>query len=578
MGDGAALLRITRDSEGEMELSKIDVPKTPNLEDSIRRIEGERYRASDWPGYGLKKSAYDAISAAGPKDVWITIAGGGSAHFNGTSWRLEKASGTALMHDERGRTWMAGGGDQGAKAAPVIFEKRGGEVVSESGPALPNAGRIGALARQGDQVWAAGNSGALLVSKAGGPFVAVEPPDDKREDFKALWLDPKGTAGFLLGTNVYRKVGERFEEKLELPGGANDLWSASGGHSVWAVGFWPYRLQNGKFSRVPIEGYRAGDDLTLGLFEDRFEAVDGIASNDVWMVGAFGGVFRFDGTALKEVFPRETEAHLVGLEWTGERAWTAATRDGKMLSGTLDTDRISAEASPLEDAETFQKLLSGDFVMAWCSKVRVRVGATWKELPAAPSCVKRVAGVGPDDFWAMGGGLLEEKHVWRFKKGKWRAVPTGVDARLYDVAVAADGTAFIGGDGVLFRLAGGGLEIVARDAQARFRAVAIKSATDVWIGGGSDDFDGGVFHWDGKRLERFPKAAASTLSSIAFDAAGNLWAVGIDGVAARYDGKTFVPLATGTRERLEHLLIHPSGVMLVAGEGGTLLRRDPPKP
>jgi hypothetical protein len=312
-----------------------------------------------------------------------------------------------------------------------------------------------------------------------------------------------------------------------------------------------------------------------GSGEYRFGAVDGIEPNDVWMVGAYGGVFRFDGTALKEVFPRETEADIVGLEWTGERSWTAATRDGKVLSGTLDTDRISAEASPLEEALTFQRLLSGDFVMAWCSKVRVRVGATWKELPAAPSCVRRVAGVGPDDFWAIGGGSLEEKEVWRFKKGKWRAVRTGVDTRVNGISVAADGTAWIGGDGVLFRSAGERLEVVARDEQARFRAVAIKSATDVWIGGGSDDFHGGVFHWDGKRLERFPKAAANHLSSIAFDAAGNLWAVGNDGVASRYDGKTFVPLATGTREDLRHLLIHPSGVMLVAGEGGTLLRRDP---
>lgn len=587
VGDDATILRIVRQDGQEPELSTITVPKTPTFADTVESIDGRSYNPAEWPGASLMKSDYEAISALGPTDVWIAVGGGHAAFWGGKSWHIEEmpslgGAGDAFMRDAEGRIWMSGALGAGLfskEQRPVIYDTSGGGIDSSKGPKIPSSKRIRAIARQGDEVWAAGFDGALFVSKKGGAFVGIPPPEKERENFWGLWLDREGKTGFLLGDNVYRKVGGRFEDKIDLAGTAYDIWSAPGGRSVWAVGFWAYRLQGSAFTKFPIEGYRAGDDSVVSFGESRFEAVDGRDSDDVWMAGAMGGIYHFDGKALKELFPRETDGDIVGIEWSGDRAWLAATNDGKLLSGGLDKDTIKAEPAPMKRPMTLRKLLSGELILASCREVYVKSASGWKELPKPPGCISRIAGLGPDDMWAIGSADLVDGFAWRFKKGKWTRIHTGIEKDLYDVAVASDGTAWIGGDGILFRSSGDSLKTIARHEYDEYRAIALKDADDAWIACDSNEIGsaGLVVHWNGKKLERFEKIAGNFLDAIAVGAGGEIWVAGLSGVGARYDGTKFEPIATGTGETLRRFLIHPSGTMLAVGAGGTILRRDPPK-
>jgi hypothetical protein len=588
VGDEGTILRIVRGEKGERKLSTISVPKTPTFADTVEEIDGSSYNPADWPGASIMKSDYDAISALGPNDVWIAIGGGNAAFWGGKAWHIEEmpslgGAGDAFMRDERGRIWMSGALGAGLfskEQRPMIYDTSGGDVDSSKGPKIPTSKRIRAIARQGDEVWAAGFDGALFVSKKGEAFVPVPVPDQERENFWGLWLDQESKTGFLLGNDVYRKTGDRFDDKLDLEDTAYDIWSAPGGRSVWAVGWWAHRLQGGAFVKVPIEGYRAGDDSVVSLGASRFEAVDGRDSADVWMAGAMGGIYHFDGTSLKELFPRETDEEIAGIEWTSDRSWVAATGDGKLLSGTLDTDEITAEPSPMKDIWTLRKLASGDLIMASCRDIQVKSASGWKALPEPPGCVKEIGGLRPDDLWAVGSKNLVDGFVWRFKRGAWARIHTGLEKELYDVAVASDGTAWIGGEGVLFRSSGDALKTIARHEYDDYRAIALKSADDVWIAGDSNEIGsaGVALHWNGKKLERHERLTGNFLDAIAFGSGGEIWAVGLGGVGARYDGSRFTPIATGTDQTLERLLVHSSGTVLAVGRGGTLLRRDPPKP
>ncbi len=582
-GESGTLVRIER-TAGKLELSKIEVPKTPTLLDTVREIDGRSFDPAQWPGAGLMQSDFDAISAASATDVWIAIGEGNAfAHWNGTTWTVEDmpsfAGGDALMRDERGHMWFGGALGAGLFSASqelLVYESKDGRPTPSKGPKVPTKKRLRALAKQGDDVWAAGFDGALFRAKKGAPFQAVPVPGDLRESFWDLWLDPTGSAGYLLGDSVYRKRGDKFDEKLELRGTAYDLWAAPGGTPVWAVGFWAYRSEGEAFTQIPIRDYRGSSDSVVSLLESRFQGVDGRSADDVWMVGAMGGIYHYDGVALREPFPRQTDDDIVGIEWTSDRAFVAATGDGKLLAGSLDSDEITFELTPMKDMRSFRKLPSGDVVAAYCSDVQIRSAAGWKALKAVPGCVRRVAGRGPDDLWAIGTKDLDDGYVWRFKNGKWSRVVTGLDKELYDVAVAPDGTAWIGGDGVLFRSSGDSLAVVARHEYDEYRALAVKSADDVWIAGDSNEIGsaGLVVHWTGKKLERFERVAGNFLDAIALGPSGEIWVAGLGGVGARFDGSKFTPIATGTDKGLEHLLLHPNGTLLAGGDGATLLRRD----
>jgi len=103
----------------------------------------------------------------------------------------------------------------------------------------------------------------------------------------------------------------------------------------------------------------------------------------------------------------------------------------------------------------------------------VRIGATWKQLPA--SVVVRV-----------GGPVRPEV--------RWRLVPTGVTADLLAAAAAPDGSTWaVGTGGTVIRLAHGAWVPVPSGTTADLRAVWA-SATSVYVAGKA----GTVLRWDGR--------------------------------------------------------------------------------
>jgi hypothetical protein len=109
-----------------------------------------------------------------------------------------------------------------------------------------------------------------------------------------------------------------------------------------------------------------------------------------------------------------------------------------------------------------------------------------------------------------------------------------------------------------------------------YRGIAIRAPNDVWFATDANEIGaaGTLVHWDGRKLHRLDHLAANFLSAVAALPDGSVWAVGLGGVTTYSpDGKVFRPAQLGAHATLEHLIAHPSGALLAAGDHGAILQR-----
>ncbi len=592
VGDHGTVLRIDRTPTGPT-LTRITVPAVPTVAsvfDALDRSMGSTNASPssvEFPGSQYMPLGFESIAATGPKDVWLALGTESLARWDGAAWTWHKDSdtdaGDALMLDAAGELWTWGGFGMvfGATGhAPRILGKTSGTWTFRDGPVAVGEKRVRSLARQGEDVWAAGFDGALLRSHAGAPFEQRKPPGDDRESFWSLWLDETGTAG-LLGAqrSVYVKRGDTFVPGPETGGSVADVFGFPGGEPAWVVGDEAQILKGGVLTTVPIADYKPPDSLVFRLDGERIEAVHGRSPDDVWMVGAAGLILHWDGAELRELMPRVTEQSVVGLVWEGEEGWMAATSDGQLIHGTLGEGITSVEKGPVNSPDSLIRLASGEVLLhALCDDLFVQTSGGWRQLPEPAGCVKHVAGLSSKDLWGAGSSDLVDGKVYRLKGNKWTEVLVPTEMELYAVAVEADGTAWIGGDRVLLRAPQGkNLAITVTHEFDEYRGLAIAGPGDLWIAGNSTEIGsaGMILRWSGGALARHDNLTANYLRDLTTTPDGQVWAVGLGGVAARSTKSGFEAVDTGTGATLDHIYAHPNGTLIAIGDDGAILQRTP---
>jgi hypothetical protein len=585
VGNNAALWRIARGS-GAPTVTKITVPDVPTVGSVFDGIEAGG--SKDFPGTDMMKLDFEGIEARDRNDMWIAIAEQELVHWDGKAWRhykYETGGGEELMVGPDGKLWAAGelGGGLFSKSQnPLIFN--GKELVS--GPDIPSDGHIRAIAWQGKDVWVAGFYGLLFRSRAGKKFEKVAMPEDWSYD--AMWLDHDGSAGYLVGDGrVFARKGDGFVEEPKLSeavkGSLKAVHAFGDGEPAWLVGDHAWLLQGGEVKQVPIDGFTEGN--VLALDEDRFEAVHGRSPDDVWMVGRAGMIAHYDGKTLSQLFPRYTEEDIEGLAWLGDDRWLAVAGDGTLLTGTLAKGVTGREESPFEKPDKPRVLATtraGELILAGCHTEMFKRDkrGTWTKLPKLDGCVSDVHGKDADHLWAVGSNDLVDGKAWRLTDGKWIEVPTGMGEHddLRDVEVAENGDVWLAGRLTLLVAKGGSAKLttVSKHEYDDYRGIAIRAPDDVWIATDANEIGaaGTLVHWNGKQLERFDHLTANFLSAVVALPDGSVWAVGLGGVATHSkDGKTFKPAELGAHSTLDHLIVHPSGALLAAGQFGAILQR-----
>ncbi len=589
VGDGATLLRIVRGDNGARRVSQISVPKVPTVGSIFAEIEG-RPVDDDFPGSATMFLDFESLIATNANDVWIAIGERELVHWDGKQWRhkrfAEAYRGEEFMFGADGKIWTVGAIALSETQHPQVLDPGHPGEGFANGPLIPSDGHMRAIAWQGQDVWVAGFYGNLFRSRGGQAFQPMTMPHDG-ESYEAMWLDPEGNAGYLIGDRgLYERSGAGFvmaHENRDL----EDVVSFSGGEPVFAVGRWVWRIEGGKLVELAIDEYEPKRDLISSYAAERIEAVHALTPDDVWMVGRAGMILHYDGDKLRELFPRVIEDDIEGAVWTGEDTWLASSGKGMLLSGTMGTGITSHVQAPIDDVTVVTKTLKGDILLAGCHEdILVREGTqdalTWNKVPKLEACIRGLHGTDRNNLWAVGSEEGKDGRAWHLEGGVWTEVATGMGEYddLNAVAVAKNGDVWLAGNSALFLAKGGGKLIrIAKHPYDDYKHIAIRAPDDIWIATDANDIGsaGTLLHWNGKKLERHDKLTANYLSAVVALDSGEVWAVGLGGVATRRGPKgVFRPLDTRTDRSLDHVLAHPSGRLVVFGQYGAILEVDPP--
>ncbi|MFT3698609.1 MAG: hypothetical protein QM831_36020 [Kofleriaceae bacterium] len=567
-------------------VSRIVIPKLPTFADTFEQIE--KGSTKDFPGTQLMKDALDGVVVSG-KDVWVAVGESHLAHFDGIAWSVveqgKDRGGEELALAADGRLWITGATAAGTFSGhqnPWIWDPQKKTFVD--GPDLPGEHMRG-IAAQGDDIWVDGYNGSLYRSRKGGPFTRMSTADDK-EDYNGLWLDPKGTSGYVLRrSDVLEKTGDTFAPIALPPGTHGVLETVFGiGGEAWVAGDELFhRTSGGAFEEVDIADTQEAGKGVLSLGASRIEAVHGRAANDVWMVGRGGGIYHYDGKVVRSREPRFAEDRVIGLAWLDDTTWTAWTADNVILEGNTTGVTKHVAGPPLERIDTpdaFTALASGELAVATCSTVFARAtSGAWKAIRTlkVAGCIHGLVGTDREHLWVVTDEFDAGGHLWRLVNGAPSEVKLGLakDQHAFSIATAPDGSVWVGAEGAVFHVVNGAAKRFAVRKRDDVKGISIRGPNDVWFAIDAHDIGAGgaVAHWNGTKLERIGKLAANALDTVVALPDGNVWAFGLGGVATHStDGKTFTPFDLGGAPGILASAAR-NGTIAIGGEYGAVMIR-----
>lgn len=287
----------------------------------------------------------------------------------------------------------------------------------------------------------------------------------------------------------------------------------------------------------------AEEGATPPLSASGLRAVWGSSAEDVWVVGADGVIFHFDGESWLP-FESGTRQDLQAVHGTGPSdAW--AVGDDTLLhwDGEVWTEQ-------LPDVELFEMLLG-----VWCE----RPGKVWMSGVATDvnQGVMRFFDGGTEGRW-------EEEGVWEV------AVANG-STSLWDVWGAGpteiwSGGTSAGGGGFVVHGGGQAFDLVGYSGGAA-RAIWGTAGNDVWIA----PYEGAMHHWDGVAWTPSPGVEVQNLIGVGGSARDDAWAVGLDGAIFHWDGASWESSFVETGRHLSSVWAAARDDAWIAGAEGTLL-------
>ena len=212
-----------------------------------------------------------------------------------------------------------------------------------------------------------------------------------------------------------------------------------------------------------------------------------VSENNVWMVGNYGTVARFDGKSWTAQKLDRVDYDLKYLAAQGDKAWIAGSR------GTLhhfDGRTWTAISIPgLADSHLSDLFVGSpsDIHVVACRKydevptIARFNGTSWTLARVGkPGCFLQVRGSGPDNIWAVGFEKKRSGEVGQaahFDGTRWVEAPLPSDAPLAAVAVVNRSLAWaVGGRGTILRWDGRAWQN--SDSGVRFELTAVFAGSD----------------------------------------------------------------------------------------------------
>jgi hypothetical protein len=295
-------------------------------------------------------------------------------------------------------------------------------------------------------------------------------------------------------------------------------------------------------------------------------AVWGASSTDVFAVGLFGTIARFDGVRWTVVRGRDfAEPVLYGVGGAGPDHVFAVGSGGAILrfDGTAWTGMASGTSASLR--AVWAASPTDLFAVGDSGTVLRFDGTGWRPIASGTTeHLTDVWGTSPTDVYAVGsrGTLLH------FDGSRWTTLPSGTRAALLAIRGVGPGELIaVGTAGTIVRVAGGRGTVVESGAALH----------GVW-GTAESVFAVGAL---GLALQRGPGAwrvldtgTDATLYGVWASSDRDVFAVGAGGTILRYDGSTWRPMASGTGRTLRAVRGVSSSEVYAVGADGTVLRFD----
>ncbi len=397
-----------------------------------------------------------------------------------------------------------------------------------------------------EDVWAAGARGTLLHFNGTGWAMV---PSGTSEALTAIW-GSAATDLWALGSGVLlhydgkkwspasTKIGRR--SNVMWGTGASDVWVATSGklqrwnglrwepqpgfdelslldlkgtsaQDVWALAFQPRQAPLSGLVVMHWNGSRwAREVLPLAVMSARLLA---LGPDDVWIAAEGRHLFHFDGKAWKRAAPPLPQlSAIAGIKGHGV---FLASSTGKIARWEVGSWAELPSPGPRAILDMWAAAEDDIWAVGEGGAMARWNGRAWTSLaPLSGRDLEAVSGSSLDEVWAVGDGV-----VLRRREGVWSqgpAVPG--EPELTSVAVEGPERVWAVGDGALYRLEDGAWKRE-QAVPGSYRAVC-RIQSEVWAVG----TEGLAARWDGSKFLRMETGTAIDLTSVAATSPRDLWA------------------------------------------------------
>jgi signal transduction histidine kinase/ligand-binding sensor domain-containing protein len=578
----------------------------------------EIFHASIWTiANGLPQGSINDLLQTSDGALWIATFGG-LLRFDGIEFKvydLENVPGmpsnrvTALAPEEQGGLWLA------LQSGYVVRFRDGQALALETLPA-PHSEPVALLAPPDGSLWVQGLAGEVLRLAAG--HWSLLAPSGSVGSYEGLCLNRDGSVSAAEGFELLTFEPDGSErERLRAPARICSL--ATGDD----VGPW-VGLQDG-LAHQGAEGIeRIPMTLPPGV---SIQCILGSANGRLWLGSSIGPVcvsergspvrdvqveaneplpefdvrsmmrdhegniwVGADGVGLIRLRPRKLES-FGSAEW---RSGVNALADdgeggawvGKECKGLFHIAEGRAQPEPVQlpaqpgHGDCIEALLRDEAGRIWVGAggrlLRLDLHVSTEFLPVLEA-LRLVGQIGPLARAAGGEVWISTLHGHLARVGPDDRVLEELDVpgAVYSLAVAPDGSLWIGGDGTLLHWARGVLESHGAQSglpRGGLRDVLPEADGGVWVA----SYGGGVGYWKdgrGRTLSRANGLPDNSLSAIRDDGRGRLWILSNLGliVAAREE---LLDVAAGRRARLDPVVLGPEAGMPESEYGAPTSMRD----
>lgn len=515
--------------------------------------------------YGAPSGRLNAITALASNDVWAVGANNEPSlieHWDGSQWRIIPGASTAdgelselasISAVSARDIWAVGGGPLGGgqggcgAATATVIEHWDGSSWSKVPFPTPSTNVYGfsfasVAASAANDVWAVGGQYAY----GSGSATAITPVIEHWNGSAWNIVDqPNGVTSAGL-TGVASREG-----------------------TVWAVG--QHESVNGAGATLVEQLVGAAwslvDSPSPGTVANALYGISAVSPSDAWAVGDSGAgtlAEHWNGSAWM-VYPSpnatrtsNTLAAVAAPSSSDVWAVGSAGAGNGLYTGLIDHWNGTQWAT-VPGAKATQPALNGVAALspnnAWAvgdgSYIEHWDGTKWSEVahPAATQAMQvdqmslfSIAAVSASDIYAVGGiaphncGGLMPALIEHWDGKAWTAIPNTPQGVLFSVSADAANDVWAVGLSLIMHWDGKTWSTVPNTAvggQARplLKAVAARSASDVWVGG--DSYPGAlplVEHWDGKTWSLAtvpgPGRARNEVFGVTALPNGEVWAVG----------------------------------------------------